>query len=527
MKIKNTTIIYLLQTVFLLVGTSCNKMLSVKPQSKLTQDQFWKNRDEALAAVAGIYATAENTHWDLANGNLSATDMSPVEAYIYWGEMRGDLLAASPGKLPTSPDQSSKENVDNLLVSANDITTKYTHFYRIIDEANLAIKYIPNIVNLDPSLSKTEAAQLVGEAYFLRAYAYFWLARTFKDVPLVLVPSETDAQNYNVAKSTQDVIFAQILKDLTIARNTLPEWYSNTQYPRCRATQYSALAVLSDVELWIAATSTTADKNALYDKVITNCDSVINSGRFILLPGTTYASIFTAGNTSESIFESYSNALLNTQTNNLNNWYQNYFAVPSSVDNLFYASSNPDYRSFAPPTGAAGGATAGAIVSYNVSTRVVLKYNVTTNDARWIFYRYPDILFMKAEALAHRYPDDIAHLQLACDLVNQVRARAFGIPTYTLITPSTTIDMDNALLDERGREFVGEGKRWFDLVRFGSRDGFAHPELLTQRVITSFSAVLQLIVAPRVTNPDSWYMPLNQAAIDASAGKLIQNKYYQ
>lgn len=525
MNIKNTTIIYLLMIAFILGNASCNKILTVQPQGKLAQDQFWKSRDEALAAIAGIYATAENTHWDLLNGNLSENDLSPVEAYIYWGEMRGDLLVSQPGKLNAL--QVSKENVDNLLISPNDEVTKYTHFYRIIDQANLAIKYIPNIVSLDPSLSQTEATQMVGEAYFLRAFAYFWLARTFKDVPLVLTASESDAQNYNIAKSSQDAVFAQVVKDLTVARNTLPEWYSNSQYPRCRATQYTALTVLSDVELWIAATSTTANKNALYDKVITNCDSVINSGRYILVPGISYGSIFTAGNSSESIFESYSNSLLNGQTNNLANWYSNYFAVPGSADNLFYASSMPDYRGFTPPNGSNGQAPSAPVVSYNVTTRVVLKYVLSTNDAKWIFYRLPDVLFMKAEALAHRYPDDMTHLQQACDLVNQVRARAYGITPYPQITPSSTFDMDNALLDERGREFVGEAKRWFDLVRFGSRDNFAHPEFLTQRVIGSFTSVLQLIVTARVNNPDSWYLPLNQAAIDASAGKLIQNKYYQ
>jgi hypothetical protein len=522
MKIMNKKI-WVLLVVLMAASVSCKKILTVPPQGKLTFEQFWKSRDQAIAAIAGIYSNAGSTRWDFStNGNLNAADMSPVEAYVYWGEMRGELLASAPGKL--AADQITKENIDNFLTAPSDVTTKYTDFYRVINESNQAIKYIPGIVDLDPSLSKTEANQLVGEAYFLRAFAYFWLVRTFKEVPVILEASENDSQNYTIKKSSAKDIYAQIVKDLTIAKGTLPEWYSNTQYPRCRATKYTALTVLSDVELWMTATVTGSNNNALYDNVISNCDSIINSGRYLLVPGTAFGSIFSAGNTSESIFETYSNSLVNGQTNNLNNWFSNYFVVPGVADNLFSASIVADYRSALPPVGPVP--QSGPVVSFNATTRVIPKFIISTNDARWEFYRLPDVLFMKAEALAHRYPDDIGQLQLACDLVNQVRARAYGIAAYPKITPSSTFDMDNALLDERGREFIGEGKRWFDLVRFASRDNFAHKDFLTQRVISSFSSVQQLIVTPRISNPDSWYLPLNSDALNSNP-KLVQNPYYQ
>lgn len=524
MKIKKIAILFVLMIISLFGNISCNKFLDVPPQGKLTLDQFWKNREQAIAAVAGIYSNAGSCSWDFtASGNMSEKDMSPVEAYIYWGDMRGDLLASSSGKLASL--QISKENVDNLLVNPSDVTTKYTDFYRLINESNQAIKYIPNITTLDPSLSDTEAAQLVGEAYFLRAYAYFWLVRTFKEIPLILVPSETDAQDYNVAKSTREEILAQIIQDLTTAKNTLPDWYSNSQYPRVRATRFTAATVLSDVYLWQAATgSTSVNNNDLYDKVITNCDEVINSGRYTLLPGSVFGSIFLAGNTSESIYEVYANALINSQSNRLNDWFGSLFVVPTIADPLFTATSDPDYRSYSPPPGP--DPVKGAIVSYNPTTRFILKFTNTTKDAHWIFYRYPDVLMMKAEAIAHRYPDDGAQLQNASDLVNQVRARAYGITNFQKVNPTSTLEMDRILLDERGREFIGEGKRWFDLVRFASRDNFLHKEFLTERVIGSFPSVLQLVITPRVLNPDSWYLPLNQDALNTNL-KLIQNPYYQ
>jgi starch-binding outer membrane protein, SusD/RagB family len=517
MKIKNRCLRYLPVIALAIGAISCNKLLDVPPQGKLTLDQFWQSKDQAIAAIAGIYSNLGSTKSPTAKG------LSPVEAFIYWGDLRGDLLASNSTKLPTG--QEAKANIDLLLPSAGDITTNYTSFYRIINYANQAIKNLPGIVSKDPAFTPDDLKQLTGEAYFLRAYAYFWLVRTFRDVPLVLDPSETDEQDYNIPKSSADTLFAQIVKDLETAKGTLPEWYSNSQYSRSRATKYTAMTVLSDVYLWMAAT-TNGNKNDLYDKVIENCDGVINSKRYFLVPGVFLGNVFIAGNSDETIFETYANSKLNNQVNDLSTWFATYFTVTFFTDNLFTATTAPDFRGFTPPSGPQGGFTSGNKSGYDVSTRFLLKYNISTNDPRWIFYRYPDILLMKAEALAHRYNDDPVQLQKASNLVNEVRARAFGVTNFPAISASSTSQMDELLLDERGREFLGEGKRWFDLLRFASRDNFSHKELLIDRVLNSFTGVNQLIIGPRVKDPQSWYLPLNADALAANP-RLVQNPYYR
>jgi hypothetical protein len=437
--------------------------------------------------------------------------------------MRGDILASNSAKLATG--QEAKANIDLMLPAATDLTTNYTSFYRIINYANQAIKNIPTIMGKDPAFSNEDMLQLTGEAYFLRAYAYFWLVRTFRDVPLVLEPSETDAQDYNISKSTADTVLGQIVRDLEIAKQTLPQWYANAQYSRSRATKYTAMTVEADVYLWMAATSPgSTDKNILYDKAIANCDAVINSKKYFLVPGTSFGDIFLLGNSDETIFETYANAKLNNQVNDLKTWFANYFQVTSFTDNLFTATPSADYRGFNPPAGPTP--PKGNKVGYDGSTRFILKYNSTTNDARWIFYRYPEVLLMKAEALAHRFEDDPIQLQKASDLINEVRYRAYGQTNFPAVSASTTTQMDELLLDERGREFLGEGKRWFDLVRFASRDNFAHKELLIDRVLSSFTGVNQLTIGPRVKDPQSWYLPLNADALAANP-RLVQNPYYQ
>ena len=97
---------------------------------------------------------------------------------------------------------------------------------------------------------------------------------------------------------------------------------------------------------------------------------------------------------------------------------------------------------------------------------------------------------------------------------------------YPKTEATTSYEMDNIILDERGKEFIGEGKRWFELVRFASRNNFANKELLLDRVTNAFSGVDQLVIGPRISNPESWYLPLNADALAANIN-LVQNPYYQ
>ena len=526
MKISKYRFIFLLIIALAFGSVSCNKLLDVPPQGKLQFEEFWLSKDQCVASIAGIYSNLGSSDWNFSiGGNLSATAISPIESYIFWGELRGELLASNVGKMPS--DQIQKENIDNLAVAPGDVTTKYTAFYKIINQTNQAIKYIPGVRAKDPAFTAEDEANLMGEAYFLRAYAYFWLLRTFKEVPLVLDPSETDSQDYNVPKVPADTLSAQIVKDLELAKQKLPAWYSSQQYSHCRATKYTAMCVLADVYLTVASMNKNVTNNAaLYDKVISNCDAVMTSGKYAMIPGMSFGSLFASGNTDESIFETYSNYQVNNQVNNLYSWFTSigYFLVAGPADDLYASLNFADYRGSAVPKGPYP--PGAPVVGYAAASRFVMKYSNATKDSRWIYYRYPDVLLMKAEALAHRYKDDAAKLKDACDLVNMIRYRASGINTYTKATASTTYEMDNILLDERGREFLGEGKRWFELVRFASRDNFASKNLLVDRVVNAFSGVVQLVIAPRVNNPESWYLPLNADALSANHN-LIQNPYYQ
>ncbi|WEK19963.1 MAG: RagB/SusD family nutrient uptake outer membrane protein [Candidatus Pedobacter colombiensis] len=467
--------LFLLIAVFSIQAISCNRMLDIAPENKLTREKFWQKKEDAVSAIIGTYSTLRSNQ----------------EAFLYWGEVRGELLNSIPGKGAGT----DKESIDVFLIQPSNVMNKYTNFYKVINQANLVIKNIPGIVAKDPSFSTENANQIMGEAYFLRAFTYFWLARTFKEVPLILEPSESDGQNYNVIKSPFEVIMTQVLADIKLAENSLPVAYDSDVQTKGRATRYAAYAFEADVDLWLG-------KN---QEAIAACDMVINSKQFALLTPTNLGNLFTPGNTGESIWELQYNNSLN-QTHSLYTWF----------NNKPYFSGNPVFSLFDDPVDA-------RIVTSITPGGSVQKYNISTNDAHWIFYRYADVILMKAEALAHLVPDNVANLSLTVKEINKIRSRA-GIALIPVI--SNTQQADEFLLDERGRELCFEGKRWFDLVRFASRNNFAGKDMLISRIVSAVNGVDQLVIRTRVDNPESWYLPLHVDALSSNS-LLVQNPYYQ
>ena len=144
-------------------------------------------------------------------------------------------------------------------------------------------------------------------------------------------------------------------------------------------------------------------------------------------------------------------------------------------------------------------------------------------DANWILYRMADVLLMKAEALIWKGGE--ANFAQALELINKIRTRA---NVTTLSVQTNAVSQENMLgylLQERDLEFAAEGKRWYDLLRFGRSQNFKYKDQFINMIIENNSTVSASWIRSVLKNTDAWYLPISQGEIDSNPN-LIQNPYY-
>ena len=326
--------------------------------------------------------------------------------------------------------------------------------------------------------------RIEAEAKFLRAFYYFNLVQNFGPVPLVdkpLSPQEVNSINRNPV----DEVYALIIADLQDASTKLAASYTGADVGR--ATKWAAKGMLARVYLTRSGATYGIKGPGLgtndYAAALGLLNEVIASNQFQFLPN--YADIFSYTNEGnrEVVFDiqyisggtglgaSYPSILVN------NNYFNSVVAGTSGFgtgDELRAGSDNL-VASF--PTGDLRRAQAlqvGYTVAASGSTPAITEPRTAfkkyldvarrgTSRTDWpinfIVLRYTDILMMKAECILKGGGGTIGEVDA---IMNQVRRR--GVATAPLVTGTTYAQ----LLEERRREFVGEGLRWHDLVRSGN-----------------------------------------------------------
>lgn len=294
-------------------------------------------------------------------------------------------------------------------------------------------------------MDETLRAQLIAEALFVRAHAYFLLVQDYGALPLRLHETVNLSGDNNLARSSVDSVYAQIIADLQTAATTLPPNYSGASVGR--ATSFAAYAMLGKVELQKGdnAAAVTALRNVVFP-----------GSPYSLLPN--YADLWnpTTKNSAESIFELQFLPPLNGSP------FWNYFAPPSlNIPGGTNGSTSPNtptkslIAAYEP-----GDKRFAASIAFDPNNQpYILKFKdpavAVGNDANNDFpiIRYADAMLMLAEALGETTE--------AYSLINQVRARA-GLGPISAATPGTYIDKE---MHERRVELAFECQRWHDLLR--------------------------------------------------------------
>ena len=484
-------------------GTSCKKYLDLKPLDGIVQQEFWKTREDLTAAVFGCYSS-------LVGSPPDVTDRPVPLSIFLWGENRADMVV--PTDASTTQEQRDIKDIVNVNIIPTNTLVTWSNLYRTINYCNNVVDRAPDVKANDPTLTDTQSKALVGEALAIRSLLYFYLIRTFRDVPLKLTGVSKDSDIIDIGKSSQQQVLDRIISDLKIAQEGVPETYGTTaKVNKGRITKMAVTTLLADVYLWAEN----------YSACVTECNKVLayaaaHPAELALIPASSswYSTVFETGSSTETIFElayNLSNAnpfgafLVNGSTRRL-------IASPYLLE-IFEQDPNdinndrPDIR---------------AESYFNTGSMNILKLgNQNTSYSNFQVYRLSDVMLIKAEALA--FTGGGAE---ALKIISDLRlARRAVITTQMDPDPSSPDGVAEYVLVERAREFAFEGKRWFDLLRYAKRNNYANISLFNDLVSKTVLASAQQSAIAKYQDKDSHYLPINQADIFADL-KLIQNPFY-
>lgn len=507
--------ILLLATFVAVLGTSCKKWLDLQPQDGLTRQEYWQTKEQLDAAVMGCYAS------------LLGGSAEPMARYLFiWGELRADMVV--PGLDLASEEDEANLNTNmrdqlDIIRTQTNATNKFINWeavYKTINYCNTVIKFGPDVLAKDQTLTRSALDGYLAEAHSLRGLMYFYLLRSFGEVPLKLEPTYNDAQIGPIAKKSQAEVYQQIILDLTFGAENGQVTFGNMAEDRGRMTKFTAYTALADVYLW----------NEEYQKCIDACNKVIESGKYLLLPAGTpqfdfYNNVYLNGNSVENIFEfQFDNQKLNP--------FASMFALNAEFKAADWIAEGGLFGT--DPVNFFNVDVRGNGTSMSEANAAIVKFTrqrtIATSYTHWFVYRFPDVLLMKAEALTWVSPGNTANGTEAIALVNRIRSSRHALnfidgKTIEAPDPSNTELLSQYIFEERAREFAFEGKRWYDILRNAKRNNYANEKLLLDIVSASAQPSKQQTVINKYKDHRSHYFPIFAYELQTNKG-LVQNPFY-
>jgi len=454
-------IIVFLVSTFTIISCS-DDFVDVASQNESSENYFNSEQDYQDALI-GAYDLLQSTYLNVMLGEIASDNT------LAGGESATDV----PGI----------QQIDDMIHTPNNeqLRSIWGWMFAGVNRANYILEF-------QDKIEFNGKENVLAQARFLRAYYYFELVKWFGDVPLIVDQRFLFGDQFEVDRTPKAQVYAQIELDLIYAADNLP--YTQTQLGR--VTKGAAEALLGKVYLY-------QNKFGAAALVL---EDLINFGPHDLVAD--YTTIFENDNENsiESVFEvQYADlegagfGCLQCSEGNVAvgfNGIRNYngplfdsgfsFNVPTQEAVDAFESDDPrletailDINAWATATGATFG-TGNEHTGYYNRKYIARQGDSNigdqnlTNPNNYRAIRYADVLLMAAEALNRgSIADDRAQ-----NYLNQVRQRAFGDMDHSITVTGSALT--EAIYQERRVELVGEGHRFFDLVRTGRAaseiDGF-------------------------------------------------------
>ncbi len=464
--------IYILLAAILF--SACEKTLDLKPKSSLTFNGFWDNEEGAMAAHIGLYSALRDysgTLWGL-------------------GELRSDIWGGVTIESPYYVNVIEQDISVSKVPYAN-----WGGFYSIIHKLNDFIKNVPNV----EFKNKADQNHIMGEAHGIRAFIYYTMLKTWGKVPISTEPlTDVNPAELSKARSPEAEVMKLIKSDIAKSLEYFGTDNSFWTGKRFFWSQSTTLTLKGDVYIWSAKHFGGGNNDLSEAK--TALTKVKNNANFSLLDD--YAKVFAYNNknNAEIIFA------LNFEIDQASNFYYLFTGRGAEIHPMFDQAGNSlkdlvvnganrfgvtekillatddvnDSRRDATLLRMYKDGNAYPTYNKDAYTGSVLRkfFGIVESGSRKMvddlpIYRYSDALLLLAEAKNNLGEDP-------SEEINMVRARAYGenFTDELKYVNADKVSNTKAILNERLKEFIGEGKRWWDLRRAGKEFVFENNKYL-------------------------------------------------
>jgi hypothetical protein len=483
--------------IIVLAFTGCKKALEEKPFSNIYTQNFYSNAAEAEAAISAVYGNLYgmyNSGAPLFAAEWSADQMFP-RSVVGRNTLTSFLY---------EPTYSAQNGFGRTNESPQEI---WKRAYITIESANWVIDKVPAI-----PMETVRRDNIVGEAYFLRAFCHWTLTKNFGSIVVKITPTSSISSAF-APRLPIDKVYEQIFADLTKAEQMLPDY--TAALVKGRVTKQAAFLLHAKAALY----------NEKWDIALASAKTVISSNKYSLVPS--FTDLFTAAKKDLARQEVMFAVELNNTTNPIRQSQMHFFCAPNGVStyskggagamyvySAFYNSfNNADKRKALLDTNYVNGSNV-TVARVNIDTRLATrdlvlmgKYKDPNSVGAYAnnniyLLRLADAFLIAAEAQARAGAPGME----GYSFMDSVRIRA-GLPILTRgLSQTAFID---SVLQERSREFFGEGDRWYDLTR-------------TNKFLTVIPAAVNADYPVRAVAPKNKYFPIPQVEINANP-LLTQN----
>lgn len=476
MKIKNIRYSFVAVGLLLLSASCGEDFLTVDPKGLPLEANYYKDETEAFSGLVAVYDIMGKQSKGFEN---MITMLNAGSDDFYAG-------GGGPG------DGAGIHGFDNYKIDKITMPRSFWgDFFQGIARANILLARLP-----EANMSEAKKVRFAAEAKALRAYYYFELVRTFRNVPLITAPL-SPAETYTITQSPPEDVYAQIEKDLTEAKAVLPATI-DVATEGGRFTKGMVQALLGKVYLYEGKNSLSAAEFA----DVNGTPGGTSMYGYKLLSN--FADLWVISNkfNSEAIIE-----IMHTDKSNADWGFWGGGADEGNSVNIMVgprgfgktSSSVPDYISgwsFNPVTPSLYNALKGdPRFDATILDMLALKaakmadYAPGDQDTGYFLKKFMPLnsdTSTGGGAGALNYKQDTYAIRLADTYLMEAEALGgTGARAQALLDAvrarvglaSVPVSLD-AIANERRLELAGEGHRWFDLVRTGkaasvlAADGF-------------------------------------------------------